>query len=162
MHEGVRGGEQLGHLVGEADRTHARLAAIERLHACAELVVATAHHHHGRARQRERLIHRAVDVSHAPAAPGHHHHRPLSGEPERAPGFVAGGRVQERGVVEPAHGHRLGVMPRHLAHLVHRLGVRDQVKVYSRMRPETQRGEVGDGGHGWHFQAAAQPQPAEP
>ena len=144
MDERVGGGEQVAHLVGEADHAHAGIAAVAPVHvALCDLVVA-AQGHHEHAVEAERHVGGAGQIAHAPAAARDHHDPAVLRELERAAGLVAVARVEHALHGEPARRLHAGAVAGHLAHLVDRLGVGDQVQVDPRVRPVAETRQVGD------------------
>ena len=109
----------------------------------------------------EHLAHRALDVADAPAAAGDEHDLGARLQPQGAPRVGRRARLEELRRREAVDAMHLGVLARDPAHLLDRLGVRDEVEVGARRRPVAQPGEVGDDGADRHVQPPGLAQPPE-
>jgi len=157
----VGGGEQRRHLGREAEQEHLRDVPEAHREPAPQRLVAPAHHDDPRDVERQRGRDRAFDVADAPAAAGDDDDLPVGRQPRRPAALLARGRRREARVVHAPRRDDARARAGDRAHLLRRLGMRDQVDVHTGMRPVAQGGEVRDRGDDRHVEAAAQPQPAE-
>jgi len=148
VHERIGGGEQLGHVVHEAEQADARLRAVARRQPFAQRLVAAAHHHASAPGRSSTAVDRTLDVP-TPAPPDTTTRR-VGRQLERLARVRALGRAHERGSLSP----RTATTP--CLPATSRTSATDSGCVTSagprRGAPEPQRREVGDGGHHGHPQ----------
>jgi len=140
VHEGVGGGEDLGHAFGEAVDVYSRLGGEVLGEALVELFVAP-----GQADDRRNIVDRsdlaygALDVPDAPAAAGDYDHMAILGQGEHLAGLGLGALVEELGGDQGPHQARASLAGDAL-YGPHRLAVHDEVGVDAGLGPEEQAG----------------------
>ena len=160
VHEHVRGGEQVRHLIGEAEHAHPLVARKAAAQPLALDVVAPGQADDGRVGDRRQLRDGALEVADAPAAAGDDDHAPVGGQSQRGARSAALARLQELGGDQRAHDLRAAA-PGDPLDVVHGLLVHHEVRVDTALRPEEEPGHVGDRRHRRHIEQAPAAQVAE-